>query len=88
MAAHQFFVPNQCSFHGNRLCGSLAAALSGPTRWQINNVASITRPLMSLSVSFIPAHPEIFLSWLLLEKKELVEKKSTRFILSVKMNCV
>lgn len=42
----------------------------------------------SLSVSFIPAHPEIFLSWLLIEKKELMKKKSARFILSVNMNCV
>lgn len=30
MAAHQIFVPNRCSSHGNRICGSFTVALSQP----------------------------------------------------------
>lgn len=63
MAAHQIsssHAPNQCSFHGNRISGCLAAARSVPTKWQINNVDSITLPQRCLS--FLPVRALVWIS--------------------------
>lgn len=63
MAAHQIsssHAPNQCSFHGNRISGCLAAARSVPTKWQINNVDSITLPQRCLSL--LPVRALVWIS--------------------------